>query len=134
MSRIRGEACSACPYRQDAPPGLWAADEYAKLPPYDGETWEQPHEPFACHATPDRYCHGWAVVGGTDLLALRLRAAHGVDVEIPEPSVPLFGSGLEAAVHGLSALDVPPEETVAMQRRLLRKHPRLRTQQRKGTR
>lgn len=125
MSGVRAEPCSACPYRRDVAPGVWAENEYAKLPPYDGETFEQPTAPFACHATPDHYCHGWAVVGGWDLLALRLRSLNE-DIEIPEPHVPLFASGREAAEHGMSAIDAPPDEAIDTQRKLLRKHPRLR--------
>lgn len=123
---IRSVPCTACPYRRDAPPGLWAPDEYAKLPPYDLDTAYQPHGAFACHATPEALCHGWAVVGGPDLLALRIRSAQGLVEEIPAPAVPLFGSGTEAAEHGLSAIDAPPEETIDAIDRLRRKYERLR--------
>lgn len=127
MTTIRPAACSACPYRCDAPPGLWAEAEYAKLPPYDAETFAQPTAPFACHATPEQICHGWAVVGGWDLLALRLLGANVHDpIVIPEPSVPLFSSGSEAADHGMSAIDDPPDRTLDVQDRLLRHHERLR--------
>lgn len=124
--RVRSEPCSACPYRRDAPPGLWAENEYAKLPPYDEPTWAQPTEAFACHATPEHLCHGWAVVGGWDLLALRLLAARGGPIDIPDPHVPLFASGADAAEHGLSAIEAPPAATVHAHDRLLRKYERLR--------
>lgn len=126
MTAVRSAPCTACPYRRDVPPGVWAADEYAKLPPYDKETYAQPTSGFACHATPGHFCHGWAVVGGLDLLALRLHASSGNEVEIPEPSVPLFASGADAAAHGLSAIEEPPPETIATIERLTRKHARLR--------
>lgn len=123
---IRPSPCSACPYRQDVPPGIWAAEEYEKLPPYDLPTAEQPTAPFACHATPEHLCHGWAVVGGWELLALRLRAARtAFPVVIPDPPVPLFASGREAAEHGLSAIEEPPEGARDAVERLLRKHHRL---------
>lgn len=125
MTRVRAEACSACPYRRDAPPGLWHEDEYAKLVDYDNDTWAQPTAAFACHATPDHYCHGWAVVGGYDLLALRL-AACNEPIVIPEPSTPLFDSGTDAATHGRSGLDRPPPEAIAAGDRLMRKYERLR--------
>lgn len=51
----------ACPYRKDVPSGVWDASEYDKLPAYDAPTAEQPFAPFACHATPEKLCHGWAV-------------------------------------------------------------------------
>lgn len=30
--KCRSQPCDTCPYRQDAPSGLWSASEYAKLP------------------------------------------------------------------------------------------------------
>jgi len=130
---IRREPCIACPYRKDAPPGLWAASEYDKLLPYDATTSEQPFEAFACHATPEHLCHGWAVVHSNrghefELISLRLAAAlRRLDgIEIPEPLVPLFGSAAEAAEHGKSAIDDPPEEAFVMGERLARKYGRLR--------
>lgn len=128
MSEIRSAPCSACPYRQDAPPGLWAATEYEKLPPYDRPTYAQPTAAFVCHATPEHLCHGWAVVGGWDLLALRLVSARSASpIEIPEPVVPLVASGAEAAALGMSAIADPPPETIEVQQRLVRKYPRIRT-------
>lgn len=124
---VRREPCSACPYRRDVASGVWAAEEYAKLVEYDGETWEQPTLAFACHATPEHYCHGWAVVGGYDLLALRLRAATGERIEIPEAAVPLFGSGAEAAEHGRREIEQPSTATRRTIGRLRRKHARLRS-------
>lgn len=126
---IRREACSACPYRRDAPSGLWSAEEYEKLPPYDLETFDQPMAVFACHATPEHLCHGWAVTGGYKLLALRIYASTHRDevIEIPEPSTPLFASGTEAAEYGLRDVDAPSAEAAKVGHRLLRKNPRLET-------
>lgn len=42
--------CGSCPYRRDAPQGLWQPEEYVKLPAYDTETPDQPARLFACHA------------------------------------------------------------------------------------
>lgn len=129
---IRREPCSACPYRKDCPSGVWSAEEYLKLPPYDGETFEQPTGAFLCHATPERMCNGWAVVGSSlghahDLLGLRLFAMRHPDVElvVPEPFVPMFAAHGEAALHGLRDIERPPPEARAMIERLTRKYPRI---------
>lgn len=123
---IRGESCSACPYRLDVPSGLWAAHEYDKLRAYDLPTPDQPFAPFACHATPDHLCHGWSVVHTSrgheyDLLALRMLGV----TDIPPAGVPLFASGGEAADWGQRDLEHPGPEARAAVARLLRKYPRL---------
>lgn len=124
MNEIRKEPCSSCPYRCDVPSGVWAENEYEKLRRYDEPTYAQPREAFACHATPEHLCHGWAVVHGWELLALRLLGTRG-PVELPEPFVALFRSGNEAADHGMADIEAPAEDAVVLQERLLRKHPRL---------
>lgn len=127
MTKIRGEPCIACPYRRDVPSGLWHAEEYFKLVKYEGETWEQPTGVFACHATPEFLCHGWAVVSGYDSLGLRLDAMrHNEPIEIPESRIPLFGSHREAAEHGLRQINKLTPAAKRMIDRLVRKHPRLR--------
>jgi hypothetical protein len=127
----RARPCAACPYRQDAPSGLWAASEYDKLPPYDGQTWEQPQGLFMCHSGPDKICAGWA--GCHDMennLAVRLAASRG-EIELNEVTgyvspVPLFASGIEAAEHGKRDLEAPSERTqkkaVALSRAISRRH------------
>ena len=125
MGEVRKKACSACPFRKDVPSGVWDFAEYEKLRPFDNETWEQPAAAFMCHATPDFYCHGWAVVGTSrgrefDLLALRLRPC-----EIPEPSTEMFASGNEAADWGQELADEPPIEAQAAIVKLTRQHSRL---------
>jgi hypothetical protein len=124
---IRNQPCSSCPYRQDAPSGLWSAETYDKLIPYDEPTWGQPMAPFACHATPEHECHGWAVChsnrgGEHELLALRL-ADFG---EVPEAAVPLFSSGTEAAKHGKHDIENPSEEAKDAVAKLMNKYERLR--------
>lgn len=128
VATVLNGPCMACPYRRDVAPGVWHPEEYAKLPPYDRPTGEQPLAAFMCHATPEHYCHGWAVCHSNrghehELLSLRLR---GVD-HIPPATVPLFGSGREAADHGLSALSKVSADTIE---KLLRKHKRLRSKRR----
>ena len=112
--------CASCPYRRDAPSGVWAAEEYAKLARYDAETMLQPIDLFLCHQhDPDaaraRICAGWlGCHGGDELAAVRWATAAGhitaedsATVRTYASPVPLFGSGAEAAAHGLAALDTP---------------------------
>lgn len=126
--RVRAQPCEACPYRRDVPSGLWSAEEYDKLPPYDAETWEQPFDGFSCHATPEFYCHGWAVVHMSrghafELLALRFAHFEG---DIPTPPVPLFESGAEAAEHGKREIKRPKKRAKQTVQRLMARYPRLR--------
>lgn len=120
--------CSSCPYRRDVPSGVWAAVEYEKLLDFDLPTGEQPAATFACHVTPEATCHGWAVVHSSRgveyaLLGLRIWPP---STPIPEPGVPLFASGTEAAWHGASGIADPDEDAAATVERLTRKYPRLR--------
>lgn len=120
--------CTFCPYKRDCPSGVWASEEYELLRPYDNETFAQPTKGFSCHASPDHFCHGWAVVHSNrghefHLLALRISWPDG---GIPEPGAPLFASGAEAADHGQVAIEAPSEEAVVAIRRLVRKHTRIR--------
>jgi Family of unknown function (DUF6283) len=105
---LRARPCGSCPYRRDAPSGLWSADEYAKLPKYDGDIPAQVRAGatglFMCHLDDGSLCSGW--VGCHDMgnnLAVRLRADElDIDAVCDYVSpVPLFGSGAEAAEHGL---------------------------------
>lgn len=120
--QVRGPApqpWASCPYRRDVPSGIWAAEEYAKLPAYDAETPFQPPHLFLCHQTSAdnpraRVCAGWVGCHGSDLLALRLAAARGIidgtelDINrITDASVALFSSGADAADHGLRDIDTP---------------------------
>jgi len=128
VSEIRSMPCGSCPYRIDVPSGLWARDEYEKLRLYDAPTGDQPLAVFACHATPESLCHGWAVVHTSrghefDLLALRFWPTEG---PIPPAGVPLFTSGNEAADHGQTEIETPSAAATAAMERLTRKYPRLR--------
>jgi hypothetical protein len=114
--------CPSCPYRRDAPSGLWAQSEYVKLPGYDRPTGEQPTGLFQCHQTERGYprariCAGWAGVHrdnpqGHELLSVRLAVAIGVldDADTVmgyTTDVPLFTSGAVAAAHGMDEIDYP---------------------------
>ena len=123
---VRSNPCSACPYRRDVPSGVWAAHEYDKLRDYDAPTAQQPFEAFACHATPEHLCHGWAAVHTSrgneyDLIALRLLGSP----DIPVSDIPLFASGNEAADHGQADIETPSTEAVQTVERLTRKYSRL---------
>jgi Family of unknown function (DUF6283) len=106
--------CASCPYRRDAPSGLWAADEYDKLPRYDGTIAEQAMAGavglFFCHTQDGHLCAGW--VGCHDMgenLAVRL-TQEPVDYDAVvgyESPVPLFASGAEAAEHGKRDIPAP---------------------------
>lgn len=126
---VRKEPCSTCPYRKDVPSGIWAAHTYEMLRPYDLPTGEQPFAPFGCHATPEFYCHGWAVVHtnrGHEFDLVSLRVARTGYPDIPEAAVPLFSSGNEAADHGQRDLDDPSPEAQAAVGKLVRKYERIR--------
>lgn len=128
MTAVRSQPCSACPYRLDVPSGVWDPSEYEKLRPYDRPTGEQPLAGFSCHATPEAYCHGWAVVhmnrgSSFELLALRLSP---VDIDVPAASVPMFDSGNDAADWGQQDHDNPSAQACAVIARLTRKYPRIR--------
>lgn len=127
MTDVRSKPCLACPYRTDVPSGVWSYHEYEKLRPYDEETMSQPFAPFMCHATPEAFCNGWAVVHSSrgnefDLIALRIGR-----VVPPEPSnISLFSSGNEAADHGQADLEDPSDESKMVAQRLMSKYERLR--------
>lgn len=126
----RRRPCSSCPYRRDAPSGLWARNEYERLLRYDGTTGEQAEQgafgPFLCHHDDGHLCAGW--VGCHDMyesLAIRLAQVNGLVLDLDaifayRSPVPLFASGREAAEHGLRDLDAPNPETQRRMRALLR--------------
>lgn len=130
MNKVRAMPCMACPYRRDVPSGIWARHEYDKLREYDRITPAQPFGKFACHASPEALCHGWAVVHMSrgheyELVALRIRGIGEAPAVIPQVVVPLFDSGNEAADHGVRDIDNPSERAREFTRDLMAKHPRL---------
>jgi hypothetical protein len=104
------------------PSGVWVEEEYAKLIDYDAETHSQPLGLFQCHQTgpedrPDRLCAGWVACHGSELLALRIAVSVGsLDPSVMgyTTDVPLFGSGTEAAEHGMAEIDDPSVEAQAL--------------------
>jgi len=124
--------CGSCPYRLDTPAGVWSADEYDKLPDYDGATWEQPTSVFLCHQQDGRVCAGWAACHDMrENLGVRFAVACGamhpdtamavIDYTTP---VPLHPTGAEAARFGKGEIEAPSPEAVEMVRRLDRKQKR----------
>src|SRR5262245_17774253 len=125
MSPINGPApkpCESCPYRCDVPSGVWSANEYEKLPHYDGPTHLQPMAVFQCHqhdrdSDKARLCAGWVACHGSELLALKIGVATGqLDPEVLAytTDVEVFGSGEEACDHGLLDIDDPGPEARAL--------------------
>lgn len=123
---VRKRPCSSCPYRRDVPSGIWAASEYGKLPGYDGTTEDQlvagATGLFHCHQQPENLCAGWT--GCHDMaesLAVRLNWRRlSPDIYLYESPVPLFGSGAEAAAHGMRDIGNPGPETERKIGQLLR--------------
>lgn len=104
--------CASCPYRRDVPSGIWVAEEYRKLPAYDGETWEQPIGLFMCHQRDGNLCAGWlACHDNGHLLALRINPIDPSAYNYESP-VPIFASGKEAMEHGLADIKAPGARAV----------------------
>jgi Family of unknown function (DUF6283) len=118
MHELRPRPCASCPYRCDVAPGVWSADEYAKLTEYDGDTAYQSPTWFGCHSDDGQtVCAGWlGHRDPADLLGVRIGVSAGW---LPpaactyQTDVDLFATGAEAAAHGLSAIDEPGDETVS---------------------
>ena len=123
----RKRPCSSCPYRRDVPSGIWSADEYAKLVKFDGDVPEQAAAGafgvFLCHQRDGSLCAGW--VGCHDMANnLAVRMGHrdlDVDAVLSYVSpLPLFGSGREAAEHGMRDIASPGPAAQRKARQLLR--------------
>lgn len=123
--------CGSCPYVKTTPAGLWAREEYEKLPAYDGYTALQSPHVFMCHQRDGCVCGGWLLTHGADeLLAVRLGLAFGTVsasvLDYDPPGVEVFASGAEACAHGLSGISNPsPEARRKMEG--LRKLPGIKT-------
>ena len=111
-ARPRPTPCASCPYRDNAPSGVWHEDEYAKLERYDGDIAQQSAQAvFACHQGSGEVCSGWlGHRDPTELLAVRLALIEGrIDPSCAQyrTSVPLFESGAAAAAHGVRDISAP---------------------------
>lgn len=118
------------------PSGIWAPEEYVKLPAYDRPTMEQPMQVFLCHqhdrdSDASRVCAGWAEChDGDELLALRfaplLGSMTGETVQATRDyvsPVPLFRSGTEAARHGLAEIEQPSLQAAVAMTKISRRRP-----------
>jgi hypothetical protein len=117
--------CGTCPYRRDVPAGIWSADEYAKLPGYDGDTGEQIMKRalglFYCHQNDGHLCAGWVACHDMrHAAALRFNAVDPSTYDYESPG-PVFASGHDAAVHGLSGVNNPGPAAKAAIAKLMRK-------------
>lgn len=108
--------CGTCPYRRDVPSGVWAREEYEKLPGYDGEIIDQLQAGalgvFMCHQRDGCLCGGWLLTHGADnLAALRL---HPVDPSAftYTSDVPVWPSGAAAHDHGVRRIDNPSPDAL----------------------
>ena len=119
--------CASCPYRQDVPSGIWAENEYVKLPSYDGDIIDQMMQgattPFACHQRDGKLCAGWVACHGPEnLLALRLKGeAVPAETWTYQTDVAVFRSGAEAAHHGVRDLDDPGVKAQKLMAKLVAK-------------
>ena len=126
--------CKSCPYRTDVPSGVWAQNEYEKLPAYDGLLVDQVLKGavgmFYCHQQDGKLCAGWvATHGAQNLLAMRLGSLLEnvqIDPEIWDykSPVPVFKSGAEAAEHGSRDIMEPGDDAKRVVGQLVRKRER----------
>lgn len=133
---INRAPCQSCPYRRDVPSGIWAAEEYDKILPFDNETPFQPQNVFLCHQADGCLCRGWLDVHGSGLLGVRLACARGtmryeaVGKALDEgPAVPVFDTAAQAAAHGRRSIKRPGKKATALAAKIEKK----RTTKAKGT-
>lgn len=110
--------CGSCPYRKDVPSGVWAAEEYHKLPQYDGGTLEQVMKGaiglFMCHQRDGCLCGGWLQTHDAyELAALRMNAVDPAAYDY-QSDVETFASGEEAMMHGMAEIDTPSDAALAL--------------------
>ncbi len=120
---VANRPCNTCPYRCDTPSGVWAVEEYLKLPGYDNNT---NLGTFLCHQTNatgrTTVCRGWLSVHA-ESVAARMAVLNGsvTDEERLAPSeVELYPSGLAAGRAGLKGVRRPSREARASIDRLAR--------------
>lgn len=130
MPEPRKTPCDTCPYRVGVPSGIWDATEYAKLLDYDKPTGEQPANLFMCHSDVDVLCAGWLQCHDPyELLAVRISIATGQNDESIydyQTDVEVFGSGEEAAKHGMRDVEHPSNEAIMAIERVRSKRRRRR--------
>ena len=133
--------CGSCPYRLDTPAGVWDAEEYEKLPEFDGETWEQPPAVFLCHQQTGRVCAGWAACHDMhENMGVRLAAASGrmtpetvTAVLDYATDVALHPTGAAACAFGMGEIETPSPKAIALVEKLQRKQVRFAQKAKDGT-
>lgn len=115
----RKNPCPACPYVQSTASGIWAREEYEKLPKYDPGQFIPDMSVFQCHHTSEKkslICQGWLDCHGADEL-IGIRLAH-IQGRIPddfdyEPSeAVVYASGQEAMEFGVRDIENPSDEAL----------------------
>lgn len=129
MTRVLPPAphpCGSCPYRRDVASGVWSEEEYAKLAPFDTN---EPLTVFMCHQQDGRLCAGWTVVHDMEeSIGLRIACAmERITLEDLDTirdyttTTPLWGSGAQAAAHGMAEVYAPGGQAAKTIAKLKRK-------------
>lgn len=113
IKRPAPRPCGTCPYRCDVPSGVWAEEEYEKLPDYDNEIHAQPPSVFMCHQQDGRLCAGWAAVHDMGHnLGLRLAVAMGMLDEDEADATIVYTTDVELWPDGQTARDFGVQEII----------------------
>ncbi|MGH3734203.1 MAG: DUF6283 family protein [Micromonosporaceae bacterium] len=111
--------CETCPYRKDAPSGVWAAEEYERLRSYDAQPiFSRRRSVNATNTTRAAGGHGSAQAGPVATTVITCWGYESLFCAArwtPRASRPrwtpvsraLFGSSAEAADHGEAAIRAP---------------------------
>lgn len=99
--------CSTCPYRRDTPPGIWAREEYDKLPAWDDE--RNLAGTFLCHqGNRQALCRGWMEVHHRNFAVRMAVLSCSPPAGGWKPcDVALYDSGAQARAVGLKGLCKP---------------------------
>lgn len=122
------KACDSCPYRRDVPPGVWAKEEYDKLPLYDCDAPMPALSSFLCHQSHATeiatVCRGWLSVH-RDSVAARISQIKGEllpeDIPTADESNVYYESGAEAAKAGKRGVRRPSKAAKQKVRNLVRR-------------
>jgi hypothetical protein len=110
--------CTTCPYRRDVPAGIWAREEYLKLPGYDRQPFGgvESLATFHCHQEPEigkpTVCRGWLSVHA-DSVAVRIARFQGLITKEDMATIPihaepnLYSTGADACRAGLKGVRRP---------------------------
>lgn len=105
------DPCASCPYRRDTPAGVWAAEEYAKLPAWDNE--QAFAGTFLCHSaniggSSNTVCRGWLEVHNRNMSVRMASFRIDWNEDNSKPTkIPLYLSGAIAARAGMRGVRKP---------------------------